>query len=201
MIAVYVGSRNKYLIFPWIASLSRPYLLVFMVTVLRNYWARYWHVIKGSIMMVIFILFYILYFAILGERLFVGTLQGANGFQNFFQSFWSMFVLLTTSNYPDIMLPSYKVTGYMCMFFIIFLFVGLFLLMNLLLAIFYSDYQTKTDETIDSNDADRNKYFHDFFTSNHKKREDGVKFIDRDGVLQLFLEVHSLVSRKDKTMK
>lgn len=85
-----------------------------------------------------------------------------------------MFVLLTTSNYPDIMLPSYKVSGYMCFFFILFLVVGLFILMNLLLAIFYSDYQTKTDETIDSNDGDRNKHFQDFFKKHRTLRKDGV---------------------------
>jgi len=51
-----------------------------------------------------------------------------------------MFVLLTTSNFPDVMLPAYGKNRLDCLFFIFYLVVGLFLLMNLLLAIFYSNY-------------------------------------------------------------
>ena len=51
-----------------------------------------------------------------------------------------MFVLLTTSNFPDVMLPSYNERRIDGAFFILYLVIGLFLLMNLLLAIFYSSY-------------------------------------------------------------
>jgi two pore calcium channel protein 1 len=53
-----------------------------------------------------------------------------------------MFILLTTANFPTIMLPSYNQQRIDAWFFIIYLVVGLFLLLNLLLAIFYESYQT-----------------------------------------------------------
>lgn len=60
-----------------------------------------------------------------------------------------MFVLLTTSNYPDVMLASYAQQRRFAVFFISYLVIGLFMLMNLLLAIFYSNYQERVDASID----------------------------------------------------
>ena len=57
--------------------------------------------------MVIFILIYVFYFAWMGNRLFSGTIEGVENFSTLNDSFFYMFVLLTTSNFPDIMLPSY----------------------------------------------------------------------------------------------
>ena len=60
-----------------------------------------------------------------------------------------MFVLLTTSNFPDVMLPSYGQSRRYAIFFITYLVIGLFMLLNMLLAIFYSNYQERVDASID----------------------------------------------------
>ena len=54
-----------------------------------------------------------------------------------------MLVLLTTSNFPDIMLPAYEKNKLSAIFFVSFLVLGLFFLMNLLLAIFYSNFKDR----------------------------------------------------------
>ena len=51
---------------------------------------------------------------------------------------FNMIVLMTTSNYPDVMLPAYQANRWMCFFFIAYLFFGLFLILNLLLAIIFN---------------------------------------------------------------
>lgn len=135
------NSSNKYLIYPWIASLVRPFILIERNTKIRRFAARYFLVMESSFPMVIMIIFYVLYFSFMGERLFSDTIEGANSFYNISYSFSSMFVLITTSNFPNVMLPSYNELRSFCLFFLIYLSVGLFLLMNLLLAIFYSSYQ------------------------------------------------------------
>ena len=65
-------------------------------------------------------------------------------------AFSEMFVLLTTSNFPNVMLSSYNNQRMLAFFFIIYLVVGLFLLLNLLLGIFYSSYQTKADDSLNN---------------------------------------------------
>jgi len=61
-----------------------------------------------------------------------------------------MLVLMTTSNYPDVMLPAYMKTRVACIFFISYLVVGLFLMMNLLLAIFYSNFKMRFERKIEN---------------------------------------------------
>lgn len=57
---------------------------------------------------------------------------------NYFDSLFNMIILLTTSNYPDVMLPAYQADRLMCLFFITYLFLGLFLIMNVLLAVIFN---------------------------------------------------------------
>ena len=95
---------------------------------------------KETFFMAILILFYVFYFSFICMRIFAGTVEGTAYFGTFPDSFFNMFVLLTTANFPDIMLPTYSEAGYTCFVFIAFLILGLWLLMNLFLAIFYARY-------------------------------------------------------------
>lgn len=108
--------------------------------------------------MVVFIIAYVFYFAWMGNRLFSGTIEGVQYFSGLNDSFFFMFVLLTTSNYPDIMLPSYQQERRFAIFYVTYLIIGLFLLMNLLLAIFYSNYQERVEASIDKFRDKRNVF-------------------------------------------
>jgi len=77
-------------------------------TKVRVFAARYFQVMESSFPMVVMIIFYVLYFSFMGERLFSDTIEGANSFYNISYAFSSMFVLITTSNFPNVMLPSYN---------------------------------------------------------------------------------------------
>ena len=150
-------------LYPYINAFSRPVLVTLQVRSIRSFWRRYLLVIKGSLPMVFFILVYVFYFSWMGNRLFAGTIEGVQNFADLNDSFFYMFVLLTTSNYPDVMLPSYAQNRGYCIFFIAYLVVGLFLLMNLLLAIFYSNYQEKADASLDHMNEKRNRFFIQLF--------------------------------------
>ena len=76
-----------------------------------------------------------------------------------------MFVCLTTSNYPDVMLPAYLHNRAAFFFWMIFLTLGLFLFMNMLLAIFYTAYQDKSTQIIEKYDNKRNTYLNKLYTS------------------------------------
>ena len=131
---------QRMFLYPWINSFIRPLLFTITLRGIRTFWGRYLQVIYGSLPMVIFIMVFVYYFSWMGSRLYSGTIEGVQSFSNSQDAFFYMFVLLTTSNNPDVWLPSYNQGRINSIFFILFLVVGLFLLMNLLLAIFYSSY-------------------------------------------------------------
>lgn len=98
----------KFFIYPYVNAFIRPILFTLTIRSVKSFWRRYLIVIKGSAPMVFFILVYVFYFAWMGSRLFSGTIEGVETFSNLNDSFFYMFVLLTTSNFPDVMLPSYS---------------------------------------------------------------------------------------------
>lgn len=89
--------------------------------------------------MIVLLLFFMLIFSILGFYLFSGISTDQN-FKTIQSSFVSLFVLLTTANYPDVMMPAYHESRYYCVFFIIYLSLELYFLMNLLLAVVYDTF-------------------------------------------------------------
>ena len=54
-----------------------------------------------------------------------------------------MFVLLTTTNYPDIALPAYSDNRFYILFFLTYLLIGFYLFMSMLLAVVYSNFKNR----------------------------------------------------------
>jgi hypothetical protein len=96
--------------------------------------------------MILFICFYVLFFALLGFRIFRGSVEGVRYFPDYVTSCFNMLVLLTTANSPDIMLPAYEYSRPLAIFFVVYLLFGVFLIMNLLMALFYSNYKDRITE-------------------------------------------------------
>ncbi|XP_042904181.1 two pore channel protein 1 isoform X5 [Parasteatoda tepidariorum] len=85
------------------------------------------------------LLFFMLIFAVLGFYIF-RSVEEDTYFTSFGNSFVSMFVLLTTANYPDVMMPSYAASKWSCLFFITFIIIHVYFLMNLMLAVVYETF-------------------------------------------------------------
>jgi len=54
-----------------------------------------------------------------------------------------MFVCLTTENFPDVMLEATAIHTAYCLFFIIFILVGVFFLTSVLLAVIFDNYKQR----------------------------------------------------------
>ncbi|CAH1802030.1 unnamed protein product [Owenia fusiformis] len=96
--------------------------------------------------MLILLLFFMLIFSILGFYLF--SPFDDPYFNHIETSFISLFVLLTTSNFPDVMMPSYSRSRWSAIFFIVYLAVELYFLMNLLLAVVYDTFTEITKKKL-----------------------------------------------------
>lgn len=91
--------------------------------------------------MLLLIFFFVTIYAILGYYLFSPNPADTH-FSSLFDSFVSMFVLLTTANFPDVMMPAYSQSKWHSLFFISFLCIVLYILMNLMLAVVYETFTT-----------------------------------------------------------
>ncbi|KAI5696625.1 hypothetical protein M8J75_015608 [Diaphorina citri] len=89
--------------------------------------------------MLLLIFFFVSIYAILGYYLFSSNPSDAH-FATLFDAFVSMFVLLTTANFPDVMMPAYSQSKWNSLFFISFLCIVLYVLMNLMLAVVYETF-------------------------------------------------------------
>uniref|UniRef100_A0A8C7PP95 Voltage-dependent calcium channel protein TPC1 n=1 Tax=Oncorhynchus mykiss TaxID=8022 RepID=A0A8C7PP95_ONCMY len=78
------------------------------------------------------LLFFMVIFAILGE-----TNTHHFGCSS---SIVSLFVLVTTANFPDVMMPAYSRNRWSCVFFIVYLSIELYFIMNLLLAVVFDTF-------------------------------------------------------------
>ena len=74
------------------------------------------------------------------KTLYCSTYNGicSDYFNTISASFLQMFILLTTANYPDIMMPVYRCSNWSALFFAMFLILGLYILMSLVLAVIYT---------------------------------------------------------------
>ena len=65
-------------------------------------------------------------------------------FQDLNAAFINLFILLTNANFPDIMMPSYRTNRWSFLFFVAFLLIGLYLLMQLVLAVIFHTFKNHT---------------------------------------------------------
>lgn len=59
-----------------------------------------------------------------------------------------LFILLTTANFPDVMLPAYHCFPWAPIFFVSYLVIGLYFMLNLVLAVSYSVFQGHTKDKV-----------------------------------------------------
>ena len=62
------------------------------------------------------------------------------------RSFISLFIALTTANFPDVMMPAYARLRFASVFFLIYMCFGLYFLQNLVLAVVYQSFNVREKE-------------------------------------------------------
>ena len=103
------------------------------------------------------------YFSVIGFYLFRGKTEGYLNFSTQGNTLYQMTILLTTSNFPDIMLPALYDNQVYFFFFFIYLVLGLYFLLNVLLATIFSGYKNKLAERAIETAKQRLFYLDNYF--------------------------------------
>ena len=100
-------------------------------------------------MILVSIFLFVLVYSAVGFFVFEYKIEGYMYFATLSDSYYSMLILLTTANYPDVMLPAYNASFFWSLFFVSFLILGLYALLNLLLAQVFNGFRNRlVDEGI-----------------------------------------------------
>ncbi|KAL5255620.1 hypothetical protein ACHWQZ_G011004 [Mnemiopsis leidyi] len=119
---------------------------------IRTFYHFFMVVIKtiARILRTIFvIILYVLFFSCIAVHIFGEIYENSEDdnvykyeFSNAARAFVRMFVLITTENYPDVMEPVYRYHNVTILYYIIFIYFGVFILTSILLAIVVDNYWT-----------------------------------------------------------
>ena len=109
------------------------------------------------------IFLYIGYFAAIGFFIVEGTFEGYGDFNTIGNTYYQLVVLITTSNFPDIMLQAYNTSTWYTLFFVSFVIFGVFFLMNVLLAVIFYNYKRRVQLTSQNRGRERIEFIETFF--------------------------------------
>jgi len=121
------------------------------------------------------IMSYMLFFSIVGYTIFNDAryIDPAGYFKDIPTTIFNVYVLFTTSNFPDIMFPFWKVSNLSAIYFVGFLLIGLYMLLNLMLAVFYNSYKTRIEAKISKYDAMRDEFLENEFIAAGAQSKEG----------------------------
>ena len=112
----------------------RPVIFAnFLHLVRTNCWDFYYE-LKDSGAFLVAIFLFIGSYALVGLYLFRYTFEGYQNFGSFDEAFYNMLILMTTANFPDVMLPAYDKNYWYMLYFISYLIIGLYFMLSFLLA-------------------------------------------------------------------
>ncbi|KAG8201376.1 hypothetical protein JTE90_016851 [Oedothorax gibbosus] len=84
-------------------------------------------------------------FSLMAQKLFqkreLKNPDGTPYFNNYLDIYFKLYVLVTTANNPDVMMPAYDSNRWFALFFIAYLIICLYIFMNIFLAVVYNNYR------------------------------------------------------------
>jgi two pore calcium channel protein 3 len=97
------------------------------------------------ISVLILLLLAIALFSLLGYMLFkdrnLHDYKNRPYFNSYLDTYFNLYVLVTSANSPDIMMPAYNSSGWYALFFIIFTIICMYIFMSIFLAVVYHNYR------------------------------------------------------------
>jgi two pore calcium channel protein, plant len=130
--------------FPYLTNFFRPLVMLLYLAQQRAQMKNiFLFVLKDTAIIILMIYAYVIFYSLIGFYLFKYTLEGFAVFSTQGSTIYQMLICLTTANFPDVMLPAYNSSRYNCLFFIVYLLIGLYCLNNILLAVVFGNYKQR----------------------------------------------------------
>lgn len=126
---------------PRLSRMLRPFFLAEKTRHLRSIIENIFKTIPTILNILSTLFFFLFMYSFTGVLLFAGSQEGDQYFPNLNEAFYNMFILLTTANYPDVMMPAYNEHGLYVIFFVTFLTLSLYFFMSLILAAVYDNFR------------------------------------------------------------
>ncbi|XP_050380607.1 two pore calcium channel protein 1B [Argentina anserina] len=132
-------------------------------------------------------LLFLLFSSWLAFVIFEDTDQGTTVFTSYGTTLYQMFVLFTTSNNPDVWIPAYKASRWYCLFFVLYVLLGVYFVTNLILAVVYDSFKLQLVKQVSDADQTRKTILEKAF---HLIEKDNSGYINKDQCIQLFEELN-----------
>ncbi|XP_060767242.1 two pore segment channel 3 isoform X2 [Neoarius graeffei] len=93
------------------------------------------------------LMFSLMALKLLGKRN-LKTIDGAPYFTNYLEIVFDLYVLVTTANSPDVMMPAYNYSSFFAIFFILYIVINTYTFMSVFLAVVYNNYKKYLKEEV-----------------------------------------------------
>ncbi|XP_068583732.1 two pore segment channel 3 isoform X2 [Cebidichthys violaceus] len=93
------------------------------------------------------LIFSLMALKLLGKR-GLKTIDGAPYFTNYLEIVFDLYVLVTTANSPDVMMPAYNASFVFAIFFILYILINTYIFMSVFLAVVYNNYKKYLKEEV-----------------------------------------------------
>ena len=124
--------------FPIINFILRAFIYVYMIRRIRRNWVRIFKLFWRTKTIFFFLFAIIFLFSMIGYFLF--KTDNGNYFSSFHQAVLQLYILLSTCNFPDIMLETLEISKLAIFYFIIYISINYFIILSYLKTLYYTKY-------------------------------------------------------------
>ncbi|KAL3364046.1 hypothetical protein AABB24_013004 [Solanum stoloniferum] len=143
-IVVYILFLADFCYLPFrIASYLRVVFFILNIRELRDSFFILAGMFRTYLNVVALTALFLLFSSWLAYVFFEDTQQGKTMFTSYGTTLYQMFVLFTTSNNPDVWIPAYKESRWYCLFFVLYVLLGVYFVTNLVLAVVYDSFKSE----------------------------------------------------------
>ncbi|KAI3468427.1 hypothetical protein Pfo_025090 [Paulownia fortunei] len=144
-------------------------------------------------------LLFLLFSSWLAYVIFEDTEQGRTIFTSYGATLYQMFILFTTSNNPDVWIPAYKASRWYCLFFVLYVLLGVYFVTNLILAVVYDSFKSELVKQVSEKDRNRTRILKKAF---NLIDNNNLGYLNKDQCIRLFEELNKYrtlpkISRED----